>query len=201
MTVTSKVLEKSNQEQLLQLVNARLMTFNNGFQDNEFKINWPKIVNGWFDSPLCYMVGMFDNEELLGSMIALESAHSPSWSWVYWISSTDNIYETFIQGDGLESLRQADKLIFDEMEINRGLNRFFVHNGYKSKDFGIKTTGMNSRLLAIMKRYNFRVSNYHLITDCIIPAGEMAKYSYQRELHGNRTWPMDTEIKMAVLIK
>lgn len=198
--IFARVLDMQDKEKMLDLIGSSPKIFND-LHDDKFEQDLPQYVENWFNNPLCFMVGIFDHDFLMGAVIGIESEHTPSWTWAYWISRSKNLFETFVQSEVLNALRQGDQILFDEMENNRKLNRFFVHFGYDLKPSGIKTTGVDSRLLAIMHRYNFRISKYHIITDCIIPANTMAKYSYQRAIHGNRPWSIPTEIRLAVLIK
>jgi hypothetical protein len=99
-----------------------------------------------------------------------------------------------------------DTLLFDEMENNRHLNRFFVLYSKINPETrtlagtGLHSTGLSARLFALMNQFNFRVSRYNFFTDCHIPANTLAKYSYQRYIQANKTYPVDTEIRMGVLI-
>lgn len=196
--ITARVLTSVDKDSLAELINLRPQTFN-GYSDEQFESVITTLVDEWFDSPLCFMVGMFDDDLLIGALVAIESQHSPSWTWAYWISRPGIKVETFVHGEGLAAFKHADQLLFEEMETARGLNRFFV--SYPVKGTGLKGTGMSPRLFQIMQRHGFRVSRYHFITDCIVPAGEAAKYSYQQAIQGNRLWPVDTEIRMGVLIQ
>lgn len=185
---------------MLDLINARPEIFNN-YYDETFAQKLPQLCNQWFESPFCVMVGIFKDDILIGAAIALESEYTPSWTWAYWISREKNLFNIFTDKDFLTALKQGDELLFNEMENVRHLNRFFVHFAYGLKSSGIKITGIDDRLLSIMKRHNFRISRYHIITDCIIPAGTMAKYPYQCAIHGSRPWSIDTEIRLGVLIQ
>jgi len=44
-------------------------------------------------------------------------------------------------------------------------------------------------------------SRYKVYDDVLIPAQSMPKYEYQKQIIGNREWPIDLSIKMCVLIQ
>ena len=196
--ITSRQLYSEDFNALLELVLQRPQTLN-GYTDEQFQKSIPILITNWLHDPLCFAVGMFSDDTLDGAMIALESQYSPSWTWVYWISKPGLFTQYVKNNDTATVFKNADTLLFDEMEVQRKLNRFFV--SYRSSNVGLKGTGMSPRLFEIMKRYDSRVARYQFITDCVIPANQEAKYAYQREIQGNRTWPDETEIRLGVLVK
>jgi peptidoglycan/LPS O-acetylase OafA/YrhL len=50
-------------------------------------------------------------------------------------------------------------------------------------------------------RFNLSTSRYEVYDDAFIPADSMPKYEYQKQVIGNRAWPISLAIKMCVLIK
>jgi hypothetical protein len=197
--LTCRPLTTADHPQLLEIVNLRPETLN-GYTDEQFQKSIPILVTNWLNDPLCFAVGMFSDDTLDGAMIALESQYSPSWTWVYWLSRPGLFTKYLKDNETATVFKSADTLLFDEMEVKRKLNRFFV--SYRSSNAGLKGTGMSPRLFEIMKRhYDSRVARYQFITDCVIPANQEAKYAYQREIQGNRTWPDETEIRLGVLVK
>ena len=98
------------------------------------------------------------------------------------------------------AFRQWDQILFDEMEINRKLNRFFLV--YENRnDNTLKSAGFGERLFTWMGRQGYRVSKYQFITDCELEPNAEPKYEYQKYLLANRTWPIPLSIRMGVLVK
>jgi hypothetical protein len=177
-----------------------------GFNSAEFHEHFKNNVRVWINDPLFFSVGIFDEEELQGMVMAKEVESSPSWVWIHWLSRPGFISKTITQAQNndtnfREVLQQADNALFDEMEINRKLNRMFFMTAESSQHNGVRSNPVysNKRLMPIMTRYNARFSRYLVITECVVEPGTLPKYPYQQALIGNRTWPMTLHIRMGVL--
>lgn len=198
--IHARQLTKDDLPQLHELINIRPKVFNSLEEHPSELVNH---VDEWIESDRSYSVGAFEDNKLIIAINAVESEHSPSWLWSY-CCSDKNLWLS--PAKGVEGLKYVDAILFDEMEINRHLNRFFViyrktiPDSRVPKGTGLHSTGLSSRLFALMNQFNFRVSRYHFITDCIIPANKLAKYPYQQTIQGYKTYPIDTEIRMGVLI-
>jgi hypothetical protein len=198
--IYARQLTKNDLPQLHELVNLRPKVFNSiEEQPSELENHY----NEWIESDKCFSVGAFEDNKLIIAINAIESEHTPSWLWSH-CCSDKNLWLS--PAKGVEGLKYVDTILFDEMESNRNLNRFFViyrktiPESRVPKGTGLHSTGLSSRLFALMNQFNFRVSRYKFLTDCIIPANTLAKYPYQQTIQGHKTYPIDTEIRMGVLI-
>ena len=196
--ITSRPLDANDIDPLMEIVAQRPYTLN-GYTDKEFQEQILDYVPTWVSNPLHYAVGMFENNNLAAAMIGLESVYSPSWVWAHWVSKPGFGFGSFASSNGIPAFKEADDILFDEMETRRNLNRFFL-TYRQTNNSSLKSAGMSPRMFEIMRRYNFRVSRYQFITDCLVPAGQEPKYEYQKNIVGNRLWPMDIEIRMGVLV-
>lgn len=199
--IENRTLNINDCEQLLELMKSRPYTFN-GYTDDQLKdtINndMEKIIPNYFNDPLYYVPGIFVDGKLFGALICKEFSSSPSWSWGYWIS--DGHHDKMYTVEGAKAFRQWDQMLFDEMEINRKLNRFFIV--YENRqDNTLKSSGFGQRLFTWMGRQGYRVSKYQFITDCELLPGEKPKYEYQQKLLTDRTWPIPISIRMGTLVK
>jgi hypothetical protein len=159
------------------------------------------LVPKWLSDPLWYFPAIWNNDVLIGAMLAKESSGNPSWSFGHWVSK-GNLITTLASEQGVQILRLADKEIFDEMEIKRKLNRIYVsYRFYDNQNPNVKNIGMSDRLFTWMTRNNYRVARYKFFTDCIVDAGESPKYAYQKELLGNTVWPFKTAVRIGFLVE
>lgn len=198
MTIYYRPLNYQDKNQFIELIQLRPQVFN-GYTDDTFKDFMLDHIDEFLDNHLYFMPGIWDDDTLIGTLVAREAETSPSWVWGHWVRrpyTTSLIYNQ----EGNKVFKQADQALFDEMEIKRGLNRFFVAYKTSEDDNHLKNTGMSDRLFTLFGRLNFRVANYKFITDCEVEAGQEAKYGYQRAILGNRIWPFKTAIRMGVLI-
>jgi hypothetical protein len=197
--IYAKKLTKDDVPQLKEMINLRPKVFNS---IDEAPANLEKHLDEWIDDDYCFPVGAFEDNKLIIAITAIESEYSPSWLWSY-CCSDKNLWLS--PSKGVEGLKYVDTLLFDEMENNRHLNRFFVlyrktDPGIRNiKDVGLHSVGLSNRLFALMNQFNFRVSRYNFFTDCHIPANTLAKYPYQRIIQGDKIYPIDTEIRMGIL--
>jgi hypothetical protein len=188
-------------DQLIQLMKSRSSTFN-GYTDQELQHQFAHDIDitvpYYFTNPLYYIPGVFVDGKLSVAVICKEFSNSPCWAWGYWLSDgRNNLMHT---KEGVMALKQWDQTLFDEMEVSRKLNRFFLvyENRYNNT---VKSTGFDERLFTWMGRQGYRVSNYQFITDCELEPNTEPKYEYQKQLLSNRTWPIPLRIRMGVLSK
>jgi hypothetical protein len=191
-------------EKFVNLVKSRPQTYM-GFSDDQFQESIVKSIPGWVADPMNFSVGVFKEDELIGAMVAVESPHSPSWTWAYWVAKAGAVGVGFNElsaerEESLTALREADKFLFDEMENKRGLTRFFVAYYDKPGSNNLRSARSSDRFLTFMQKFKLSAVRYHIVTDAIIPAGTEPKYNYQRAIIGDRVWPIDLSIKMCVLI-
>jgi len=199
MTIYYKTLEYNDKDQLIELLTLRPQVFN-GYSDDKFKNSMLSKVDEFFEDRSYFLPGVWADDKLIGTIIARESVSSPSWVWGHWVSRPDTT-SLIYSFEGIKVFRQADFEIFNEMETNRGLNRFFVAYKVEDDTNHLKSVGMSDRLFTKMSKSNFRVSRYKFITDCEVEAGCEAKYAYQRAILGERVWPFKVAVRMGVLVQ
>ena len=199
MPLSYRPLTLNDYDDLIDIINERPYVFN-GHYDADWHSSIIKQPQTWLTDPLFFIPSIWYNQELIAAIILKENYSSPSWTWGHWVTkqgSPSLMYTT----EGVNVFREADRQIFNEMEINRKLNRFYV--AYKidsNSSDNLKNAGMSDRIFAWMNRMNYRVSKYKFYTDSIIFAGEIPKYQYQKDLIGNKIWPFDIAIKIGFLI-
>ncbi len=200
MNLSFKPLTINDCDQLIELINQRPHVFN-GYHDPDWHKSIIETVPSWFQDPLYFLPAIWKDGNIVLALVIKESPTTPSWAWGHWISRHDSariMYTT----EGVEMFRETDRQIFDEMEINRKLNRMMLsYRIYDSETNHLKNAGMSDRMFEWMRRHNYRVSNYKFYTDCEVEANTEAKYPYQRALLGNRTWPFKTAIRLGMLIQ
>jgi hypothetical protein len=187
-------------DQVRELYKLRPTIFD-GYTDPDVKKYMFDSISTWFDNPWYYIPGIFVDGKLFGCLIAKEAETTPSWTWGHWISHPGYIKEMY-NGDGFKTLRAADQMLFDEMEINRKLKRVFILFQVKDQDPQQNVKSIiwgHDRLFYWLKKWDFRLSKYQFFTDCIIEPGTIPKYPYQKALAMNRTWPIKVAIRMGML--
>ena len=198
-------LNSSDEAAFIALVKTRPQTFM-GYSDDAFQESITVNIPNWLSNPLCFCMGVFDGAEMTGAMVAIESPYSPSWTWAYWVSKVGMIGTIFDKNsanpdEGIKTFRELDKLLFNEMETKRGLTRFFVAYPHISSSNALRSSKSADRFWTFMKRLNLFTSRYEIYEDALISAESMPKYEYQKQIIGNRSWPIDLAIKMCVLIE
>ena len=198
-------LNSSDEAAFIALVKTRPQTFM-GYSDDAFQESITVNIPNWLSNPLCFCIGVFDDAEMTGAMVAIESPYSPSWTWAYWVSKVGMIGTIFDKNsanpdEGIKTFRELDKLLFNEMETKRGLTRFFVAYPHISSSNALRSSKSADRFWTFMKRLNLFTSRYEIYEDALISAESMPKYEYQKQIIGNRSWPIDLAIKMCVLIE
>jgi hypothetical protein len=199
--IENRPLNINDCDQLIQLMKNKPYTFNN-YTDQHLQHHFQHEIDitipTFFANPLYYIPGIFIDGKLFGALICKEFSNSPCWAWGYWISNGRQ--ETISSKEGIMAFRQWDQILFDEMEINRKLNRFFTVYEH-GNNTTLKSAGFGERLFAWMGRQGYRISRYQFMTDCEIEPNTEPKYDYQKQLLTNRTWPIPLSIRMGVLIK
>lgn len=198
-------LNSSDEAAFIALVKTRPQTFM-GYSDDAFQESITVNIPNWLSNPLCFCIGVFDDAEMTGAMVAIESPYSPSWTWAYWVSKVGMIGTIFDKNsvnpdEGIKTFRELDKLLFNEMETKRGLTRFFVAYPHISSSSALRSSRSADRFWTFMKRLNLFTSRYEIYEDALISAESMPKYEYQKQIIGNRVWSIDLSIKMCVLIE
>lgn len=197
MKLSYRPLDINDCDQFIDLVKERPYLFN-GYQDPDWHKTILERAPKWFKDPLYFFPGLWVDGRLLGTIVAKEFSTSPSWAWGHWVGR-QGFVGTMYSPEGVKIFKLADKEIFDEMEHRRKLNRFFLSYRVLDDKLHLKNAGMSDRIFAWMGRNNFRIANYKFYTDCEVEEGQEPKYSYQKELLGNRTWPFKTAIRVGML--
>ena len=207
--LSQRALGPSDLDQILNLLDAKPTTLH-GYSNPEFHEHFKVNVKHWIHDPLFFSVGILDDDQLMAMAMATESKGSPSWAWVHWLSrpgfTAEIITRAFKSGDTSlrESLIQAEAILFDEMEVNRKLNRVFFMTAESADHRGRLTSNpdeSNRKLQSLMNRlmhHNTRFKNYQVITECVVEPGTFPKYDYQKALLGHRVWPMRIHVRMGV---
>ena len=203
--ISIRQLNSSDLDAFVLLVKNRPQTFM-GYSDDEFQQSIIGHLPSWLSDPLCFCLGVFDDADMIGAMVAIESPHSPSWTWAYWVGQAGAVgigLNEILQDreETLQTVRDVDKFLFDEMENRRGLTRFFIALRDIPSSTALRSSRSSDRLLTFMKKFKLSTSRYEVYDDAFIPSDSMPKYEYQKQVIGNRAWPVDLAIKMCVLIK
>lgn len=203
--ISIRQLNSSDADAFAALVKSRPQTFM-GYSDDMFQQSIIGHLPSWLSDPLCFCIGVFDDAEMTGAMVAIESPHSPSWTWAYWVSKVGLVGTIFDNlspnpNEGIKTFRALDKFLFDEMETKRGLTRFFIAYQDNPTSQNLKSARSADRFLTFMQKIRLSSLRYQVFTDTTVPANILPKYDYQKQIIGNRVWPIDIAIKMCVLIK
>ena len=203
--ISIRQLNSSDADAFTALLKSRPQTFM-GFNDDAFQQSAISRIPSWLSDPMCFCIGVLDDSEITGVMVAIESPYSPSWTWAYWVSKI-GLVGTFFDNlspnpeEGIKTVRALDKFLFDEMETKRGLTRFFIAYQDNPTSQNLKSARSADRFLTFMQRINLSSQRYQVFTDVTVPANSLPKYDYQKQILGDREWPIDLAIKMCVLIK
>lgn len=187
-------------DQVIDLHKRRPTVFD-GYTDDLVKSYIDQHLDTIFRSPLYYVIGMFLDDQLYGCFTAKESENTPSWTWGHWVSRLSYDKRAWSPA-AYKTFREGEKMLFDEMEINRKLNRFFIFYQLDEdkNDLDMKSVVTGSaRRLQQGSKINVRLAKYKWFTDCIIEPNTVPKYAYQKSISMNRTWPIRTIIRMGVL--
>jgi hypothetical protein len=203
--ISIKQLDSNDLDVFITLVKNRPQTFM-GYNDEVFQQSIIGNLPSWLSDPLCFCIGLFKDDEIIGAMVAIESPHSPSWTWVYWVGQSGVVgvsLNEILQDreETLQTARDVDKFLFDEMEKKRGLTRFYIALRDIPSSTALRSSRSSDRFLTFMNKFKLSTSRYEVYDDAFIPADSMPKYEYQKQIIGNRAWPIDLAIKMCVLIK
>ena len=202
--ISIRQLNSSDTDAFVALVKSRPQTFM-GFSDDMFQQSIIEHLPSWHSDPLCFCIGIFDDAEMTGAIVAIESQYSPSWTWAYWVSKVGLVGTIFDNlspnpAEGIKTFREVDRLLFDEMDTKRGLTRFFIAYPDIPSSNALRSARSADRFFTFMKRINLSTTRYEVYEDTLVTANSLPKYDYQRQVIGNRVWPIDIAIKMCVLI-
>jgi hypothetical protein len=195
--ITYRPLTINDCDELINLLQLRPYIFNN-YTDADFKNTITSSAPKWFLDPTFFVPGIFINGELTGAMVLKESSSAPVWTWGHWIHKPGHVAKMYSE-EGVRVFKEADQLVFDEMEVARKLNRVYVAYNMSEGNQGLKAAGMSDRMLPWMRRQGFRIANYKFYTDCIVEPNTMPRYSYQKDLILNRTWPIKVALRIGML--
>ena len=200
--LTFRELTLSDTEQAIDIVNSRPDVFM-GYSDEAFKTDMITSLPLVIENPSCFNIGIFEEGRLIGFCIMKEVLTQPAWVWGHWILRKAD-QAKIISLESFKLLEKAGNMLFEEMEQRRGLRIFYVayrYNGDSVND--LRSIHSGDRVLEfIAKRPQYggvRLTKYKFYTDSLIPANTMPQYSYQQAILGDRTWPMDLGIRMAML--
>jgi hypothetical protein len=201
--ISIRQLNSGDADAFVALVKSRPQTFM-GFSDDAFQRSIIGHLPSWLSDPLCFCIGLFKDDEIIGAMVAIESPHSPSWTWAYWVGQAGavgvSLNEILLdREETLQTARDVDKFLFDEMEKKRGLTRFYIALRDIPSSTALRSSRSSNRFLTFMNKFKLSTSRYEVYDDAFIPADSIPKYEYQKQIIGNRTWPIDLAIKLCVL--
>jgi len=200
--INFRQLDIGDAESAIELINSRPEVFM-GKLDDDFKNDIIEALPLVLMDPLCFNLGIFRDDILIGFGLFKEMTTQPAWVWGHWVTNQKSLMN-------LEMLRLIDKMmdiLFEEME-SRGLHRFYIAYKHNSGDeTDLRSMGVSVRLFEFLTRYkkshqdqyNFRITEYKFFTDCIVPAYTNPKYTYQQSILGNRLWPFDLDIQVGML--
>jgi hypothetical protein len=200
--INFRQLDIGDAELAIELINSRPEVFM-GKLDDDFKNDIIEALPLVLMDPLCFNLGIFRDDILIGFGLFKEMTTQPAWVWGHWVTNQKSLMN-------LEMLRLIDKMmdiLFEEME-SRGLHRFYIAYKHNSGDeTDLRSMGVSVRLFEFLTRYkkshqdqyNFRITEYKFFTDCIVPAYTNPKYTYQQSILGNRLWPFDLDIQVGML--
>ena len=201
--LTCRQLTEQDYDSLKNLIGERPEVFN-GYSDELFikQVN-DKVDAGILTDPYFFNIGIFQEDELIAVSLFKEMYTQPAWVWGYWVakkgfngwfSSVNRLKE------GIELLQAVDTIVFDEMEVKRGLNRFYVAYPFTAPDSkDLRGLFMSDRLFTFLNRAqgkNLRITKYKAYTDCMIEPNTEPKYPYQQQIIGERTYPIKLGIRM-----
>lgn len=195
-----KILQKEDLN-ILKTLFAKNPRIFNGYTDMQYQAhlleNAAKILN----DKLFFNVGVFNKNNLVGVIILKEFSTAPAWCWAHHLCETQGFL--FDNAKEFKNLViSLDKIIFDEMENKRNLNRW--HFAYNAEKSGVRSVGGIERFLKFGQAYNVKNpegSKYHFCTECILEPNSMPKYDYQKNMILNRTWPIKIGIRSAFKIR
>jgi hypothetical protein len=205
--LTLRQLTTHDLDDLRAIANDRPEVFN-GYSDEQYKKSLSEhIGESMLSNPLFFNLGIFRGDELIGAGFAKEMTSQPAWVWGYWVMKKGGFGNLMERSENITDLfkvmEELDRVIFEEMEDRRKLNRFYIAYPYETKDAnGLRTVGFGDRLISFLTRTSprkRRINNYKFFTDCVIEPDTVPKYPYQQQLLADRTYPIKLGIRMACL--
>lgn len=199
MSIFYRPLRSKDVDQLQDLLKERPYVFN-GYTDKDFEEHILHQSEEWLSDPQYYLPALWEDETLLGIIVVKEFQNLPAFALGHWVSRKGAIWS---KPDFFSAWHVGQQELFDEMEINRKLNKIFLSYKYdKDSDQNGKNIGMHNRFVPFGKRdkRDWRIAKYTWVTDCIIDAYQEPKYNYQKALLANRTWPFAVGVRMGVLL-
>jgi hypothetical protein len=164
--------------------------------------NIPSMLENMANDSLFVILLTIVNDEIIGVCIMKEWEFQPCWNWCYWDFAPGKLTAIWLE-QGFTVLKLLDHHVFEEMETNRGLRRWFFSHAVHgdSKALGIRTAGNWERFISAgyLRKYNLRSHNYTYFDDSIISAGTQGKYPYQRAIMLDTTYSCDIRIRVGIL--
>lgn len=199
MQVEYKEVTKKDIDQVLRLFESKPLVYNT-VSDDEFKNKFKNVLEEGLNDPLCFFPGIFVDGELYAFVFIKEIPSSPSWVWVYHILKPKSL-SILVKPEFLNAFIDLDKAIYQELEVKRKLNRCYFVYPYDDSS-NLRMTGSIERLWDFVKKsykYDAINSRYKFFNDCFIEKNTLPKYQYQKELIGNRTWPIDLCVRIGII--
>jgi hypothetical protein len=201
--ITHRQLTNDDIEQMIVMINARPDVFM-GYSDDQFKNNIITVLPKIIDNPLHFNLGLFSDGHLLGFGLMKEMTTQPAWVWGYWLMHHDS-YKKIMGAEMSKILSGLDNDLFDEMEQSRKLFKFYAsHPNTSPESTDLKSISSADRLINFATKYQagrgvtFRAASYKFYNECIVPANTLPKYAYQQAIMADRTWPINTLIRVAI---
>lgn len=192
-----QILNISHSEQVKKLFKKYPLVFN-GYTDSEYEKYLSNVTDKIFNNEKYFNIGLFHNEELKTVIILKEFSNFPAWCWAHYVGKweLENPYKEF-HSEFLNLLLKVDEVIFHEMEDVRNLYRW--HYVYNHESNGLKSVGGIERLLKFSRTrlHNTRLSKYNFQTECVLMPNTLPKYSYQKNLILDRSWPIRLGFRIA----
>lgn len=194
-----KILQNEDQDNLKNLFLKNPQVFN-GYTDSQYRNYLLESTETMLNDKLFFNVGIFNKNNLVGAIILKEFSTAPAWCWAHHLFENQGFFLDNWKGL-INLISELDKIIFNEMENNRNLNRW--HFAYNAEQSGIRSVGGVERLLKFGQAQNIsnNMSKYHFETECVLEPNCIPKYAYQKNMILNRTWPIKIGIRTAFKIR
>jgi hypothetical protein len=206
MIISYRPLTIDDADQVISIIEQRPEVFM-GYTDDYFKNSLISQIPEILKDPYYFNMGFFVDGELTGAGIMKEFVNTPAWCWAYWLVKKATL-QRWLNPENLPQFREVmnsmDVALFDEMEKNRKLNRFFFASLMDGSNNKLRTANTIESYERVMQLINrgwcpSRVSRYQFFNDSIVEPYELPKYSYQQDIIGFRSWPIKIRICMAVM--
>ena len=194
-----KNLSPSDIDQLVELFLAKPLVFTK-HTDVKFQEEFVALLKDEIQNPHCFFPSIFVDEKLYLSIYLKETIDAPSFIWAYELVRQGAL-SAILKPDFLDAAIKLEQAIYQEMIVKRNLNRIYFAYPY---DENVSTRSVNSierihKYIKKSRNYESIISKFELFTDCIVRKDTLPKYKYQQKIIGERTWPFDIAIRIAML--